>query len=76
MLQHEKAPCQAVGLARGATDLRHFEHALSISQADHSQETSPATAAGLYVCRRLHVNPTIADLVAALAGLGPNRRAA
>jgi hypothetical protein len=72
---HEKAPCQAVGLARGATDLRHFEPALSISQADHSQE-SPATAAGLYVCRRFHINPTIADLVATLAGLGPNRRSA
>jgi hypothetical protein len=57
-------------------DLRHFEPALSFSQADPSQETSPATAAGLYVCRRFHVDPTIADLVASLAGLGPNRRAA
>jgi hypothetical protein len=56
------------------TDLRHFEPALSFSQADHSQETSPATAAGLYVCRRFHINPTIADLVASLAGLGPQRR--
>jgi hypothetical protein len=76
MLQHEKAPCQAGRLARGATDLRHFEHALSISQADPSQEMSPATAAGLYVCRRFHINPTIADLVAQLAGLGPHRRSA
>jgi hypothetical protein len=55
-----------------STDLRHFEPALSIKQADHSQE--PATAAGLYVCRRFHINPTIADLIASLAGLGPNRR--
>jgi hypothetical protein len=58
-----------------STDIRHFEPALSI-KADHSQETSPATAAGLYVCRRFHINPTIADLVAGLAGLGPNRRSA
>jgi hypothetical protein len=71
---HEKAPCQAVGLARGATDLRHFEPALSISQADHSQE-SPATAAGLYVCRRFRLDPALADLVAALAGF-PDRRPA
>jgi hypothetical protein len=76
MRPHEKAPCQAGRLARGATDLRHFEPVLSISQANHSQETSPATAGGLYVCRRFHINPTIADLVASLAGLGPNRRAA
>jgi hypothetical protein len=59
-----------------STDLRHFEHALSISQANPLQETSPATAAGLYVCRRFHINPTIADLVASLAGLGPHRRRA
>ena len=36
----------------------------------------PATAPGLYVCRRFHVRPVIADLVASLAGLDPNRRAA
>jgi hypothetical protein len=75
MSQHENAPCQAVGLARGATDLRHLEHALSIKQTDHSQE-SPATAAGIYVCRRFHINPAVADLVASLAGLGPHRRPA
>jgi hypothetical protein len=73
MPHHEKAPRRGSGA--GLTDLRHFEHALSISQADHSQE-SPATAAGLYVCRRFHINPTIADLVASLAGLGPQRRCA
>jgi hypothetical protein len=76
MLQHEKTPCQAVGLARGATDLRHLEHALSIKQTELQQEKPPATAAGLYVCRRFHINPVIADLIASLAGLGPNRRAA
>jgi hypothetical protein len=58
-----------------STDLRYFEPALSIKQTDPSQETSPTTAAGLYVCRRFHVDPTIADLVASLAGIGPNRRA-
>jgi hypothetical protein len=61
----ETAPCQA--------DLRHFEPALSFSQADHSQE--PATAAGRYIHKRFHTNPVIADLLAALAGLGQNRRA-
>jgi hypothetical protein len=61
MLRPEKIP-----------DLRHFEP--GIKQADHSQETSPATAAGRYIHTRFHTNPAIADLIAALAGLGPNRR--
>jgi hypothetical protein len=34
----------------------------------------PATMAGVYLCRRYPINPGIADLIAALAGLG-NRRA-
>jgi hypothetical protein len=59
-----------------STDLRHIEPALSIKQAEPSQERSPTTAAGLYVCRHHHVDPTIADLIAALAGLGSDRRAA
>jgi hypothetical protein len=54
-------------------DLRHFEPAPK--QAEPSQETSPTTAAGLYVSRHFHVDPTIADLIAALAGF-PDRRAA
>jgi hypothetical protein len=33
----------------------------------------PATMAGAYLCRHYPINPKIADLVAALAGLG-NRR--
>lgn len=37
---------------------------------------TPATPAGLYVCRRFHIRSVIADLVASLAGLGPDRRAA
>jgi hypothetical protein len=36
----------------------------------------PATMAGVYLCRRSCINPMVADLVAALAGLGPDRRAA
>jgi hypothetical protein len=36
----------------------------------------PSTMAGVYLCRRFCINPVIADLVASLAGLGPNRRAA
>jgi hypothetical protein len=64
MLRPEKIP-----------DLRHFEPALSIKQAEPSQET-PVTAAGIYICRRFHVDPAIADLIAVLAGLGQNRRAA
>jgi hypothetical protein len=62
-------------LEKNSTNLRHFEPALSIKQAEPSQERSPTTAAGLYVSRRFRINPTIADLVASLAGLGPNRRA-
>ena len=35
----------------------------------------PVTLAGAYLCRRFCINPVIADLVASLAGLGPNQRA-
>jgi hypothetical protein len=37
---------------------------------------APATIAGAYLCRRFHINPVIADLIASLAGLGPERRVA
>ena len=37
---------------------------------------APVTMAGVYLCRRFCINPVIADLVASLAGLGPDRRAA
>jgi hypothetical protein len=36
----------------------------------------PLTMAGAYLCRRFCIDPVIADLVASLAGLGPNQRAA
>jgi hypothetical protein len=74
MLPPEEAPHRGSGA--GPTDLRHFEPALSIKQTAPFQERAPTTAAGLYVCRRFHINPTIADLVASLAGLGPQRRQA
>ena len=35
----------------------------------------PATMAGVFLCRRFCINPVLADLVASLAGLGPNQRA-
>jgi hypothetical protein len=35
----------------------------------------PVTLAGAYLCRRFCINPVIADLLASLAGLGPNQRA-
>jgi hypothetical protein len=37
---------------------------------------APTTPAGEYIYRRFNVCPVIADLVASLAGLGPNQRAA
>jgi hypothetical protein len=74
MERPEKAPCQAVGLARGVTDLRHLEYALSIKQTETPQ--APATAAGRYICQRFHHSPVTADLVAYLAGLGSDRRRA
>jgi len=37
---------------------------------------APDTPAGKYIYRRFNVCPIIADLVASLAGLGPDRRAA
>jgi hypothetical protein len=36
----------------------------------------PSTAAGNYVYRRFRIRPVVADLVASLAGLGPDRSAA
>jgi hypothetical protein len=36
----------------------------------------PHTMAGAYLCRRFCIHPEIADLVAALAGLDSDRRAA
>jgi hypothetical protein len=36
----------------------------------------PSTAAGNFVYRRFRIRPVVADLVASLAGLGPDRSAA
>jgi hypothetical protein len=35
-----------------------------------------ATPAVLYLCRRFRLDPALAELIASLAGLGPDRRAA
>ena len=44
-------------------------------EAPHSANP-PATMAGVYLCRRFGLDPLIAELIASLAGLGPDRRAA
>jgi hypothetical protein len=46
------------------------------AQKDKPGLAVPVTPAGKYVYRRFSVCPALADLVASLAGLGPNRRAA
>jgi hypothetical protein len=43
---------------------------------DHDDFTLPSTPAGEYVHRRFCIRPLIADLVAFLAGLGSDQRAA
>jgi hypothetical protein len=35
-----------------------------------------AAPAVLYLCRRFRLDPALAELIASLAGLGPDRRAA
>ena len=72
----KKTPRRAGGLARGSDgDIKRFECLLDIKQADPLQER-PETPAGIHLCRRFAIRPVIADLVATLAGLGPDRRAA
>jgi hypothetical protein len=71
-----QSPRQAGGLGRAEIGLRHSQHALSIKENSTRQVPTPATLAGLYLCRRFNINPAIADLVASLAGLDPNQRAA
>jgi hypothetical protein len=39
-------------------------------------DLEPSTAAGNFVYRRFRIRPVVADLVASLAGLGPDRSAA
>ena len=74
-----ETPRQAGGLARGIIGFKHSEDALDIKETAFPQDQRSicaATPAGLYLCRRFHVSPVIADLVASLAGLGPDRWAA
>ena len=69
-----KTPREAGRLAQGAVGFRHFEHALNTTP--QQDKATPATPAGAYLCRRFCIRPVIADLVASLAGLGRDRRAA
>jgi hypothetical protein len=72
-----KTPRKAGGLAQGVIGFRHSEHALITKEtAPHQDEATPTTPAGVYLCQRFCIRPVIADLVASLAGLGPDRRAA
>ena len=51
---------------------QHNNHARDISKLidELSAAPVPATDAGRFLCRRHHIDPRIADLLAALAGLG------
>jgi hypothetical protein len=73
-----RSPHQAGELGRAGNDLRYAEHAQGNKPQVEAQAVlrKPMTVAGAYLCRRFHVNPVIADLVASLAGIGPDRRAA
>ena len=72
-----KPPRQAGGLARGGIELRHLDDALNIKDTASPQvDFLPSTTGGAYVFRRFCIRPVLADLIASLAGLGPDRRAA
>jgi hypothetical protein len=79
MQQPERTPPKAGRPGRGTNGLKHSEDVLSIKETASLQDNPlivPVTIAGAYLCRRFHINPVIADLIASLAGLGPDRRAA
>ena len=74
-----KTPRKAGKLAQGVIGFRHSEQASTTKESASQQDKrsiGPVTIAGAYLCRRFHVSPVIADLVASLAGLGPDRRPA
>ncbi len=74
-----ETPPKAGRPGRGTNGLKHSEDVLSIKETASLQDIPaviPATLGGAYLCRRFHIRPVIADLVASLAGLGPDRRAA
>ena len=72
-----KTPREAGKLAQGKFGLKHSEDALHINDTATQQVVLlPLTTAGAHVSRRFCIRPVIADLVASLAGLGPDRRAA
>ena len=79
MQQSEKKPPQAGRPGRGVNGLKHSKDVLVIKESFIPRDIAaivPLTSAGAHLCRRFHVRPIIADLIASLAGLGPNRRAA
>jgi hypothetical protein len=52
-------------------------HLIAVAAKKRERDSAaPVTLAGKYIYRRFSVCPAIADLVASLAGLGPDRRAA
>ena len=72
-----KTPRKAGKLAQGVIGFRHFEQALNTTAPQQDKASfAPTTPEGAYLCRRFYIRPVIADLVASLAGLGPDRRAA
>jgi len=71
-----KTPREAGKLAQGKFDFRHSEDLIIKDTAAPQVACLSLTTAGAYVSRRFCIRPVIADLVASLAGLGPDRRAA
>lgn len=74
-----KTPREAGELAQGSIVFRHSEDVLDIKENASLQDNPsvvPMTVAGVYLCRRFHIRPIVADLVASLAGLSSERRAA
>ena len=67
---------QAGGLSGVQNVLCNSQSEQNSDNAGPVQVATPSTPAGLYVHRRFRINPLIADIAAALAGLGPDRRVA
>ena len=71
-----KTPRRAGKLAQGVIGFRHSEQAsTTTAQQQDKASFAPTTPEGVYLCRRFCIRPVIADLLASLAGLGPDRRA-
>lgn len=61
-----------------STDIKHSPKAQPVSPLPQSPWRSavmwPSTPAGRFVVRRFGVNPVIADVIAAMAGIGSEAR--